>query len=173
MYAASYERPEFLSASALSVEDTLKLLSDARGALHSLPNIEDVIVNESGAAHVVGDLHGHLHDLLSIIETFGWPSENCKYVFDGDFLDRGAWGVEVLLVLFVLKMHWPKCVFLLRGNHEYRHMMATYGFKQEPIAKYDEEVFELRQCFGVVSLGAVISTFVKCSEELEDACDSG
>ncbi len=97
MYVASYERPEFLSAFVLSLEDTLKLLSDARRALHSLPNIEDMIVSESGAAHVAGDLHEHLHDLLAIIEKFGWPSENCKYVFDGDFVDRGAWLLKCFL----------------------------------------------------------------------------
>ncbi len=52
-------------------------------------------------------------------------------------------------------------------------MMATYGFKQEAIAKYDEEAFKaFASVLEWCPLGAVISTFVKCSEELEDAVNA-
>ena len=39
-------------------------------------------------------------------------------VFNGDFVDRGAHGVEVLSALLMLKLAWPRSVVLLRGNHE-------------------------------------------------------
>ena len=41
-----------------------------------------------------------------------------RYVFDGDFVDRGHYGAEVILLLSALKCYSPENVALLRGNHE-------------------------------------------------------
>lgn len=47
----------------------------------------------------VGDLHGQLADLVHLINKNGLPSETNKYIFNGDFVDRGFQGVEVKLVI--------------------------------------------------------------------------
>ncbi len=52
------------------------------------------------------------------MEAAGWPSAEQLFVFNGDFVDRGAWGVELLAVLAAWKLALPSAVFLLRGNHE-------------------------------------------------------
>jgi len=54
----------------------------------------------------------------------------------GDFVDRGAWGLEVLAVLAAWKLAAPGSVTLLRGNHESATCTAMYGFRAELAAKY-------------------------------------
>ncbi len=51
-----------------------------------------------------------------------------SYIFDGDFVDRGPQQVEVVLLLFSLKVAFPDRVFLLRGNHEFREMNESSGY---------------------------------------------
>ena len=54
----------------------------------------------------------------------------------GDFVDRGSWGLEVLLLLGAWQLALPRSVTLLRGNHESATCTAAYGFQGELIAKY-------------------------------------
>ncbi len=55
-------------------------------------------------------------------------------------MDRGAWGLEVLLLLAALKLAAPARVTLLRGNHESSTCTQLYGFRTELARKYGPEV---------------------------------
>lgn len=54
-----------------------------------------------------------------------------KFLFLGDYVDRGAHSVEVICLLLLLKVNFPGNVFLLRGNHETRKISQNYGFFME------------------------------------------
>jgi hypothetical protein len=100
---------------------------------------------------VVGDVHGQLADVLTIfrlngipdrslpsgttreeadaLRHAGMPSESRRYIFNGDFVDRGSHGVEVALLLFALKLVDKHSLYLNRGNHECRRMNERYSFE--------------------------------------------
>ena len=80
---------------------------------------------------VCGDTHGQYFDLNNIFKLNGKPSAENPYLFNGDFVDRGSWGLEVFITLLGWKLHDPKCMYLTRGNHETRSMNELYGFEGE------------------------------------------
>lgn len=88
---------------------------------------------------VVGDLHGQLEDLLTILDKNGVPSAKTWYLFNGDFVDRGSHGVEVMLLLLTFKLLYPNFVFLNRGNHEERMINEVFGFEDEVYVKYNTD----------------------------------
>jgi hypothetical protein len=127
----------------LSEEGVHKILRLGYRSLKSLPNTTRVIVGPSDRLTVVGDIHGQLFDLLHILDESGLPSVSNKYVFNGDFVDRGPYGLEVMCILLALHSAFPTSVNLNRGNHEDFAICCAYGFQEECIHKYNE------QCFGM------------------------
>ena len=81
---------------------------------------------------IFGDVHGQLRDVLLLFGAFGVPThkggdvELCSYVFNGDFVDRGAHQCELVAMLFALKVLYPQRVYLIRGNHEFRSTFAAW-----------------------------------------------
>jgi len=76
-----------------------KILHKERNCVHidDLDSVSNVVV--------VGDIHGQLHDLLFLLKDTGFPCQNRCYVFNGDYVDRGAWGLETFLVLLSWKVN--------------------------------------------------------------------
>eukprot|EP00980_Cylindrotheca_fusiformis_P001972 scaffold443_cov125-Cylindrotheca_fusiformis.AAC.21 len=110
---------------------------------------------------VCGDTHGQYYDVLNIFEMNGHPSRNNPYLFNGDFVDRGSFSVEVILTYLMWKLHDPSCIYLTRGNHETKNMNKIYGFEGEVKAKYDDKIFDLfLEVFSHLPLAAVLESKV-------------
>lgn len=70
---------------------------------------------------MVGDIHGQFYDLCHMLEKAGDPSK-INFLFLGDYVDRGILGLEVLMLLFAMKIQYKEQFIMLRGNHESRNM---------------------------------------------------
>ena len=75
-------------------------------------------VTVTGTFTVCGDTHGQFYDLCNIFKLNGMPSDSNRYLFNGDFVDRGSFSFETVFTLLLLKLANPVALSLLRGNHE-------------------------------------------------------
>jgi len=92
---------------------------------------------------IVGDTHGQFFDLINFFEKNGHVSDFHGYLFNGDFVDRGSWSCEVIILLYFIKICYPNKIFLNRGNHETSDMNKVYGFEDECKHKYGEKIYKM------------------------------
>jgi serine/threonine-protein phosphatase 2B catalytic subunit len=88
----------------------LRLVEAAREVFRREPNM--VVVERP--VTIVADIHGQFYDLLTILTAGGEPSTS-RYLFLGDYVDRGQFECECMFLLFALKIKYPKNITLLRG----------------------------------------------------------
>lgn len=147
-----------------------RLLISCKKYFESLPSLMEISVpdvcgeeTKGDEPHVTvcGDTHGQFYDVMNIFEINGFPSATNPYLFNGDFVDRGSFSVEVILTFLLLKISCPECIYLTRGNHETKNMNRIYGFEGEVKAKYDDKIFDLfLEVFSQIPLAAVIENKV-------------
>lgn len=83
-------------------------------------------------------------------------------VFNGDYVDRGSWGVETFITVLLMKLSRPQSVIMLRGNHESSTCTKLYGFFKEVLDKYGTEegtkLYKMfKKVFAVLPLATVIN----------------
>jgi diadenosine tetraphosphatase ApaH/serine/threonine PP2A family protein phosphatase len=114
----------------------------------------------TGPFVVVGDVHGNIDDLLRIFSRQGYPPEK-RYLFLGDYVDRGPNSLDVLLLLYSFKVLFPDDVFLLRGNHEVEYISAKYGFKTDCLRHFTDDLYrEFIESFRHLPFAAVLNSNV-------------
>lgn len=105
---------------------------------------------------IVGDLHGHFEDLITIFSIYGHPPMT-SYLFLGNYVDKGHHSLFVILYLFCCKILYPNQVHLLRGAHESLSINELYGFAEECRDKYkNDRVWRtITKAYKYLSIAAV------------------
>lgn len=124
---------------------------------------ESALLQLRSPTYICGDIHGQFHDLLQIFQHLGLPGEKSNYLFLGDYVDRGSQSIEVIMLLFLLKLKYPKKIYLIRGNHECPTVNRIYGFYTECQKKYDLKVWNaVNQVFSFLPVAALINQKIFC-----------
>ncbi|KAL2476614.1 Serine/threonine-protein phosphatase 5 [Abeliophyllum distichum] len=149
---------DFKNQKCLHKRYAYQIVLQTRKMLQALPSLVDINVPNGKHFTVCGDVHGQFYDLLNIFELNGLPSEENPYLFNGDFVDRGSFSVEVILTLFAFKCMSPSAIYLSRGNHESKSMNKIYGFEGEVRSKLSDAFVELfAEVFCCLPLAHVIN----------------
>ncbi|OHT07751.1 Ser/Thr protein phosphatase [Tritrichomonas foetus] len=113
--------------------------------------------------YVVGDLHGNIFDLIRILQHAN-PPPFSRFLFLGDYVDRGHYSIEVITLLLALYLNYPGYIILLRGNHEFPSVNSVYGFKDQVMNVYDSvELYDqFNDVFSYLPIAATINNEIFC-----------
>ncbi|GMT14614.1 hypothetical protein PFISCL1PPCAC_29103 [Pristionchus fissidentatus] len=147
-----------------NMDDIVKLLDQALVDI----TIQPTLLEFEAPTFVCGDIHGQITDLRRIFHICGYPSTK-RFLFLGDYVDRGAHSIEVICVLFALRLLFKNNVYLLRGNHELAHINKSYGFMEDinvrwasDLPKAKELYRKFNEVFSFLPLAAVVSNKILC-----------
>lgn len=138
---------------------------EVEGIIYSALKIiksEPVCLDLSPKISICGDIHGQFYDLLRIFEINGYPP-NTKYLFLGDYVDRGKQSLETICLLLAFKIKYPNEIYLLRGNHESANVCRVYGFFDECKRKVSLKAWKsFCDLFDFLPLTALIENKILC-----------
>lgn len=139
-------------------------------------NIDDIpnVLRIKIPIKIFGSLHGQYADLMRLFDSWGAPSddgdiEGFDYLFLGNYVDRGKNSLEVICLLFALKLKYPEQLHLLRGSHEDIKINKNFGFGEECINRLGEDINDpnsvfqrFNKLFEYLPLAAVIQNKIFC-----------
>lgn len=156
------EKPQKISS--LNFEDISEIIRKAKQLIERENLLlEFILDSDNEEAYIIGDIHGNLESLTSIINIIN--KNNPKLViFLGDIVDRGSYQLECLIMVLALKILEPNRYYLIKGNHETLEMNQYYGFFQEFISKFkDQSKFnEILSFYKVLPICALINDIILC-----------
>lgn len=160
-------RQDIYKRKKVEEEDAMKILLRLMQQLMTENNVTTV----SSPLFIVGDIHGQLSDLIPLFDAAkedihclnqGKPTEK-KYVFMGDYVDRGYYSLNTFLLLATYKLETQR-VTMLRGNHESRQVSRSYGFYNDVMAAYGHAgLWNLaNEAFDLLPLCSLVDTDIFC-----------
>ena len=151
-------RGEFCSNVKLSEREVFTVIDKSFPILQNEPSMLEL----EPPLYICGDIHGQFYDLLRVFDILKLPPKS-KFLFLGDYVDRGKKSLECILLLLCLKIKYPTQIFLLRGNHESADINRTYGFFDECKRKISVKIYKkFCDLFNILPITALVGEKILC-----------
>ena len=149
---------EFCTNVKLSEREVFTVIDKVYPILES----EESMLELEPPIYICGDIHGQFYDLLRVFDILKYPPES-KFLFLGDYVDRGKKSLECILLLLCLKIKYPSKIFLLRGNHESENINRSYGFYDECKRKISVKIYKkFCNLFNILPITALVGEKILC-----------
>ncbi|CAI5449014.1 unnamed protein product [Caenorhabditis angaria] len=149
---------KFRDLEGFSNAEVLLILKKSKQIMRPLPAMLEL----EAPITIFGDIHGQLADLLRYFNVIGYPPKH-SLLFLGDYVDRGGFSFEVIMILLCYKIKYPNKIHLLRGNHECFKMNRLYGFHEELKRKRNSIIWnKFQDVFNEMALCALIGRKILC-----------
>jgi hypothetical protein len=109
---------------------------------------------------IMGDFHGSFMTFIRHLLRFreiGIMSNTCELdkdyhlIFLGDIVDRGIYGYEIMILLYLLKLRNPNNVHINRGNHEELDTSTDYGLYDQMVTQFGEPDLVKPHLFNILN----------------------
>lgn len=145
----------------IPAEELIDILSKSEQVFKSEHVVLDLNTDEM---FFIGDLHGDLKSATKIFQII--QHTNARFMFLGDYIDRGPFSIEVIAGLLRLKIAEPDRIIMLRGNHETSIVNEVYGFLDELHCKYPSHTNtlyrEFNKVFSQMPVAAIVNSELLC-----------
>jgi serine/threonine-protein phosphatase 5 len=94
----------FQSGGKLGADELCTLFTLAADLLEEESTVATLDSGPGGRWTVIGDLHGSLGDLTAALDKLGKLGSKNGVIFNGDFVDRGFYSVEVRTLSTIMSM---------------------------------------------------------------------
>ncbi|KOS22022.1 Serine/threonine-protein phosphatase SIT4 [Escovopsis weberi] len=130
------------------------------------PKLRKKLRSSEGGAEPESEENGEASEASRGAGDHGTSSQSAdtKFIFLGDFVDRGYFSLETFTLLMCLKAKYPDRIVLVRGNHESRQITQVYGFYEECQQKYGNASVWKACChvFDFLVLAAIVDGELLC-----------
>jgi hypothetical protein len=113
---------KFTKQNRMEFGEAMTLIDSSKQIMTREPNVLEL----KAPLVIVGDIHGQFYDLVNLLTVSGRPVDK-TYLFLGDYVDRGLFSCEVMLLLLALKVAHPDrfCMIVLIFLHNLIYVHLT------------------------------------------------